>query len=94
MSRRTVATLLVAVSTSFAVPAFASGYGPAPFYHPLDGAPDSQRGQSAQTLQAGRAQENVMTIEAHGGSVVQTAQSGLSSAEQDRQLRQLYRGAH
>ena len=33
-----------------ALPAMASGYGPAPFYRPNVGAPASQRGQSEQTI--------------------------------------------
>jgi hypothetical protein len=43
------AALLAALSASLAAPAFASGYGPAPFYKPTVGAPTSQRGQSVQT---------------------------------------------
>jgi hypothetical protein len=31
---------------------FASGYGPAPFYTPSQGAPSSQRGMSEQTIAA------------------------------------------
>src|ERR1700741_924392 len=54
MKNRLVAVLLLAVSASFPAPAFASGYGPAPFYRPSIGAPASQRGQSAQTLAAER----------------------------------------
>ena len=50
MRNKIIASLLVAASFSFAAPVFASGYGPAPFYHPADGAPTSQRGQSAETL--------------------------------------------
>lgn len=52
MKTKFIAALLVAVSASVAAPAFASGYGPAPFYRPVVGAPASQRGQSAATLQA------------------------------------------
>jgi hypothetical protein len=50
MRNKIIASILVATSFSFAAPVFASGYGPAPFYHPADGAPASQRGQSAETL--------------------------------------------
>jgi len=52
MKTKFVAALLVALSASAAAPAFASGYGPAPFYRPSVGAPASQRGQSAQTVAA------------------------------------------
>jgi hypothetical protein len=37
---------------TFSAPSLASGYGPSPYYRPGDGAPDSQRGISAQTLSA------------------------------------------
>jgi hypothetical protein len=50
MRNKIIASMLVAASFSFAAPVFASGYGPAPFYRPADGAPASQRGQSAETL--------------------------------------------
>lgn len=52
MKTRLIAALLVAVSAAVAAPAFASGYGPAPFYRPSVGAPASQRGVSAQTVAA------------------------------------------
>lgn len=47
---------IVAAGIAAAPAAFASGYGPAPHYDPLAGAPASQRGQSAQTLHAEAAQ--------------------------------------
>jgi hypothetical protein len=51
MNRNLIATLLVAVTAAVAVPAFASsGYGPAPSYNPIAGAPASQRGQSVETI--------------------------------------------
>jgi hypothetical protein len=37
---------------ALATPAFASGYGPSPYYEPGIGAPVSQRGISTQTLAA------------------------------------------
>jgi hypothetical protein len=37
---------------ALAAPAFASGYGPSPYYQPGVGAPVSQRGISTQTLSA------------------------------------------
>lgn len=55
MKTKIIAALLVAASATLAAPAFASGYGPAPFYHPAVGAPASQRGESAQTVAAERA---------------------------------------
>lgn len=56
MKTRLLAALLVAVSAAVAAPAFASGYGPAPFYRPAVGAPASQRGVSDQTIAAERSQ--------------------------------------
>jgi hypothetical protein len=50
MDNKVLASILVAASFSFVTPVFASGYGPAPFYHPAKGAPASQRGQSVATL--------------------------------------------
>jgi hypothetical protein len=74
MKTKFVAALLVAASATFAVPAFASGYGPAPFYRPAVGAPASQQGQSAQTVAAERANANANS--SYGGVADQTSQSG------------------
>jgi len=52
MKIKLAAAVLVATSALLAAPAFASGYGPAPFYNAEVGAPSSQRGPSAQTLMA------------------------------------------
>jgi len=52
MKTKLIVALFAALSAFAAVPAFASGYGPAPAYRPTVGAPDSQRGQSLQTLAA------------------------------------------
>lgn len=65
MKTKLIAALLVAASASVAAPAFASGYGPAPFYRPSVGAPASQQGQSAHTVAVERAQEQAST--AYGG---------------------------
>jgi hypothetical protein len=66
MKFKLLATMFVAVYASIAAPAFASGYGPAPFYSPQIGAPASQRGQSAQTLQA--EQQNAVNVAYDGSS--------------------------
>ncbi|MEI5996329.1 hypothetical protein H3V53_03635 [Paraburkholderia bengalensis] len=55
MKLKTLAALLVPSLITISSGAFASGYGPAPFYRPDVGASASQRGQSAQTLAAERA---------------------------------------
>ena len=68
MKTQLIAGLLVALSASAAAPAFAGGYGPAPFYRPTVGAPASQRGQSVQTLAAER-DDASGSQEAYGGVV-------------------------
>ena len=77
-SSKLIATLLIASSASLAVSAFASGYGPAPYYRPEAGAPASQRGQSAQTMameegQASMAADNGGGV---GGDQMPASQSG------------------
>ncbi|MFM0669578.1 hypothetical protein [Paraburkholderia sediminicola] len=52
MKTKFIVALLVASSASLAAPAFASGYGPAPFYRPDVDEPAAQRSQSAQTMAA------------------------------------------
>jgi hypothetical protein len=74
MKTKILAALLVAASATLAAPAFASGYGPAPFYRPSVGAPASQQGQSAQTVAAERS--NATADTSYGGVSAQTAQSG------------------
>ena len=74
MKTKLIVALLVAVSAFAAAPVFASGYGPAPFYRPVIGAPASQSGQSVRTVTAERANATGLD-EAYGGVV-----SGLSQA--------------
>ncbi len=74
MKTKLIAALLVAVSASIAAPAFASGYGPAPFYRPSTGAPASQQGQNAQTVAAERAA--AAQTNAYGGVKNESTQSG------------------
>ncbi|HVE10231.1 MAG TPA: hypothetical protein VNE00_23450 [Paraburkholderia sp.] len=47
-----IALAAAAATSALTRTALASGYGPAPFYQPADGAPASQRGMSAQALAA------------------------------------------
>jgi hypothetical protein len=70
-----IASLLVAASAVLATPAFASGYGPAPFQNPLAGAPASQRGQSVQTVAAERG-EQADAQRAYGGVGFAHSESG------------------
>jgi hypothetical protein len=92
MKTKLLAALLVAVSASIAAPAFASGYGPAPFYKPQDGAPTSQRGQSAQTL-AAEQRDNASNV-AYGGVKDGSSQSGFRSEAQATGPGSIYFGAH
>lgn len=73
MKTKLIAALLVAASASIAAPAFASGYGPAPFYRPNVGAPASQQGQNAQTVAVERADANG---NAYGGVKNVSSESG------------------
>jgi hypothetical protein len=75
MKNKLLAALLVAASATLAAPAFASGYGPAPFYRPAVGAPASQQGPSAQAI-AAEEQANGVATSAYGGSRDTLAQSG------------------
>ncbi|MFM0325014.1 hypothetical protein [Caballeronia glebae] len=75
MKRNLIATLLIAATATLAAPAFASGYGPAPFYRPAVGAPTSQQGPSAQAIAAEEHSNGVNTT-AFGGSHDAVAQSG------------------
>ncbi|MFL9961912.1 hypothetical protein PQR02_12575 [Paraburkholderia sediminicola] len=73
----------VAVSPAFA----SSGYGPAPHYDPLAGAPSSQRGQSVQTIRAEQPQAMAMAsidadtaAQSYGGVRDTVSQSGARVA--------------
>ena len=74
MKKNLLASLLIAVTASIAVPAFASGYGPAPSYRPSVGAPASQQGQNTQTIAA----QNNADANAYGGARSSVSQSGSS----------------
>ena len=77
MNNKPIAAVLIAVSTFLSVPAFASGYGPAPFYRPSVGAPASQRGQSEQTVTAERQNAGNESAESsYGGAVSFSSGSG------------------
>ena len=76
MNRIPVVGLLVAATASVVSSAFASGYGPAPFYRPDIGAPVSQRGQSSLTLATDRMTNGVTTATDVGGANPSASQSG------------------
>ena len=75
MKTKLIGALLVAFSASATAPAFASGYGPAPFYKPSVGAPASQSGQSVRTVAAER-DDVTGSQEAYGGVVAGLSQAG------------------
>jgi len=81
MKNRILAALLLAASATIAAPAFASGYGPAPFYRPDVGAPASQQGQNAQTVAAERT--SAAANSAFGGVKHQTSETGARQAATD-----------
>ena len=83
MKTKLIVALLVAVSASVAAPAFASGYGPAPFYKPSVGAPASQSGQSARTVAAER-DDVAGSQQAYGGVVAGLSQAGSHAAVTSR----------
>ncbi|MCC8392158.1 hypothetical protein LJ656_06115 [Paraburkholderia sp. MMS20-SJTR3] len=79
---------VLSASAAVAAPAFASGgYGPAPHYNPIVGAPASQRGQSALTVsaeQGGRVADGELSQQSYGGAQQGNSQSGaraVSAAE-------------
>jgi hypothetical protein len=77
MRKKIIASMFVSASFSLAAPVFASGYGPAPFYHPADGAPASQRGQSAETLAS--ESSAVDARESYGSDATIDTQAGLTT---------------
>jgi hypothetical protein len=79
MKTKLIVALLVAFSASVAAPAFASGYGPAPFYRPAVGAPTSQRGQTVQSVASERG-DAAGSQEAYGGVVAGRSQAGSHAA--------------
>ena len=77
--------VIIAASAALAAPAFASsGYGPAPHYNPIVGAPASQRGESAATIHAENANANP-NASAFGGVAETTFQSGSRAQGYDAQ---------
>ena len=70
-----ITSLLIAGSISVAPSAFASGYGPSPYYNPVSGAPASQRGQSMQTIKVEQAQADGSSP-SYGGAAELHGESG------------------
>ena len=83
MSRHLIAAFLIAASAVATGSAFASsGYGPAPHYDPIAGAPASQRGPNSQTIVIDRGGADQGT-RAFGGMSDMTSQSGTRPAARD-----------
>lgn len=80
MKTKLIAAALIAASAAIAAPAFASGYGPAPFYRPSVGAPASQQGQNSQTLAAEARQAASNTATSYGGVSDTSSQAGTRAA--------------
>jgi len=83
MKTKLIVALFAALTASAAVPAFASGYGPAPAYRPTVGAPDSQRGQSLQTLAAAN---DSATQAAYGGTLASHSAMGNRATVAQRDM--------
>jgi hypothetical protein len=81
MNKRLIAAFLIAASATATGSAFASGYGPAPHYDPIAGAPASQRGPNSQTIVIADAGYDT---QAFGGMSDTTSQSGTRLAAPDR----------
>ncbi|MFM0046806.1 hypothetical protein [Paraburkholderia sediminicola] len=90
MKSKLLAALLIAATTTIAAPAFASGYGPAPFYRPSVGAPASQRGQNAQTVAAERNDAVGSVNDSYGGVVASSSESG--SRQPSESIGRVYAG--
>lgn len=83
MNRHLIAAFLIAASAVATGSAFAgSGYGPAPHYDPIAGAPASQRGPNSQTIVIDQGGADHGT-RAFGGMSDTTSQSGSRLAAGD-----------
>jgi hypothetical protein len=93
MKSKLIATLLLAATTSLAASAFASGFGPAPFYRPGVGAPSSQSGPSAHTL--AEEQNTAAATQSAVGGVADTSNSRSGSRrafQEDDGFQGIHRG--
>jgi hypothetical protein len=83
MNKHLIAAFLIAASAVATGSAFASsGYGPAPHYNPIAGAPASQRGPNSQTIGIDQTGTDHGT-RAFGGMSDTTSQSGTRLAARD-----------
>ncbi|NLP63552.1 hypothetical protein [Paraburkholderia sacchari] len=84
MKLQHIASLLVTVVAALATPAFASGYGPAPFHDTRTGAPASQAGPGVQVIVA----NNADTTDARSGY------GGVASGHSESANRLMTASAH
>jgi hypothetical protein len=84
MTKSRLLTLLIATASALSTSAFASGYGPAPFYRPVEGAPASERGVSAQTIAA----EQASRVEASSAKTTENLQSKVAQSTANSQAQQ------
>lgn len=80
MIKHVFVAALLSAGIAAASPAFAgSGYGPAPHYNPVAGAPSSQRGQSTLTVNIEETYvvaTDDIAAQSYGGTVDMTSQAG------------------
>lgn len=84
MTKSRLLMLLIATASALSTSAFASGYGPAPFYRPAAGAPASERGMSAQTVAA----EQASRVEANSAKTTENLQSKVAQSTANSQVQQ------
>ncbi|REG45502.1 hypothetical protein B0G80_9100 [Paraburkholderia sp. BL6669N2] len=82
MNKQFITAFLIAASAAAPGSVFASGYGPAPHYDPIAGAPASQRGPSSQTIVIDQARAD-HPRRAFGGRTSTTSQSGTRLPDRD-----------
>lgn len=78
MKTKLVAAIVLAVTACASAPVFASGYGPAPYYNPIVGAPSSEAGPSIKTLQTNGAGVDKAST-SYGGVTSGSSQGGMRS---------------
>ncbi|WP_109477018.1 hypothetical protein [Paraburkholderia sp. C35] len=71
MKTKFVAAAVLAAAAFASAPVFASGFGPAPYYNPVAGAPASQQGPAATTAEGGD-----VGATSYGGVAAGASQSG------------------
>jgi S-formylglutathione hydrolase FrmB len=81
-----ISFLMLAGGALSVSPAYASGYGPAPFYRPDVGAPSSERGISAQSIAADRSASSDSWRDVGGANNAQSQSGHYAGSPFDRSL--------